>query len=55
LSANLRRRQDYLKLSAEERALLDAVGWKQKIAHVDSAIERNAEFLSKIIDDPLIF
>ncbi|KAG9101408.1 hypothetical protein FRC06_003049 [Ceratobasidium sp. 370] len=55
LSANMRRRQDYLKLSEADRALLDAVGWKQKMTHIDAAIERNAEFLLKIIDDPLIF
>ncbi|KAG8685435.1 hypothetical protein FRC09_014742, partial [Ceratobasidium sp. 395] len=55
LSANMRRRQDYLKLPEADRALLDAVGWKQKLVHIDAAIERNAEFLLKIIDDPLIF
>ncbi|CEL53274.1 UPF0586 protein [Rhizoctonia solani AG-1 IB] len=55
LSANQRRRQDYLKLPESERALLDSVGWKQKVAHIDAAIERNAEFLLKIIDDPMIF
>ncbi|CAE7157914.1 unnamed protein product [Rhizoctonia solani] len=48
-------RQDYLKLSEDERALLDSIGWKQKVVHVDAAIERNAEFLLKIIDDPMIF
>ncbi|KAB5592962.1 hypothetical protein CTheo_3597 [Ceratobasidium theobromae] len=55
LSANQRRRQDYLKLPESERELLDLVGWKQKITHIDAAIERNAEFLLKIIDDPIIF
>ncbi|KAG9078225.1 hypothetical protein FS749_009802, partial [Ceratobasidium sp. UAMH 11750] len=55
LSANMRRRQDYLKLPEADRVLLDAVGWKQKMVHIDAAIERNAEFLLKIIDDPLIF
>ncbi|QRV84994.1 hypothetical protein RhiJN_13010 [Ceratobasidium sp. AG-Ba] len=55
LSANMRRRHDYLKLPEDDRALLDAVGWKQKVVHIDAAIERNAEFLLKIIDDPLIF
>ncbi|KAJ1301282.1 hypothetical protein OPQ81_003687 [Rhizoctonia solani] len=55
LSANQRRRQDYLKLPETERTLLDSVGWKQKVAHIDAAIERNAEFLLKIINDPMIF
>ncbi|CAE6418216.1 unnamed protein product [Rhizoctonia solani] len=55
LSANQRRRQDYLKLPESERVLLDSVGWKQKVSHIDAAIERNAEFLLKIIDDPMIF
>ncbi|KEP53569.1 MFS general substrate transporter [Rhizoctonia solani 123E] len=55
LSANQRRRQDYLKLPEAERALLDSIGWKQKVAHIDAAIERNAEFLLNIIDDPMIF
>ncbi|KAG6331016.1 hypothetical protein ID866_8071 [Astraeus odoratus] len=55
LSANNRRRKDLHRLPIADRALLDGLGYKQKLQEVDRAILANAEFLHKIVANPEIF
>lgn len=55
LTANNRRRKDFFTLPRADRELLEGLGYKEKLAEVDKAILANAEFLSKIVDNPAIF
>ncbi|GJJ14703.1 hypothetical protein Clacol_008970 [Clathrus columnatus] len=55
ISANNRRRKDFLRLSLEDQELLESVGWKKKLDQVDAAIQTNARFLRNIVTDPEIF
>jgi len=49
LSANQRRRKDFHGLPIDHQRLLSDLGWKEKLSHVDSAIERNADFLEGLV------
>lgn len=55
MTANNRRRKDLFTLSRPDQELLESLGYKEKLAAVDQAIMANAEFLSKIVDNPAIF
>ncbi|THH28862.1 hypothetical protein EUX98_g5320 [Antrodiella citrinella] len=55
LSANNRRRKDLFTLPSADRELLEGMGYKEKLVEVDKAIMANAQFLSKIVDNPAIF
>lgn len=55
LSANNRRRRDVYSLSREDQDVLDSLGYKKKLDEVDKAILVNADFLSKIVQNPEIF
>ncbi|TFY80859.1 hypothetical protein EWM64_g3160 [Hericium alpestre] len=55
LTSNNRRRKDFFTLPLEDQALLDSLGYKQKLAQVDEAILANAEFLNQIASNPEIF
>lgn len=55
ISANVRRRKDFLRLPSEDQNLLEKVGWKKKLDDVDAAIQANARFLQHIIMHPEIF
>ncbi|KIJ43871.1 hypothetical protein M422DRAFT_208528, partial [Sphaerobolus stellatus SS14] len=55
ISANVRRRKDFLRLPEEDRKLLEEIGWKHKLDAVDKAIQANSAFLHKVVADPSIF
>ncbi|KAF9237126.1 N2227-domain-containing protein [Melanogaster broomeanus] len=55
LAANNRRRKDLYTLPQADKALLDTLGYKQKLQEVDTAILTNADFLNKIVANPEIF
>ncbi|KAH9955366.1 N2227-domain-containing protein [Russula dissimulans] len=55
LAANNRRRKDIFTLSREDQALIEQLGYKQKLAEVDDAILANAAFLNRIVANPEIF
>ncbi|KAF6745474.1 N2227-domain-containing protein [Ephemerocybe angulata] len=55
LSANNRRRRDIYSLPLEDQDLLDSLGYKKKLDDADKAILANADFLSKIVENPEIF
>ncbi|KAF8513215.1 N2227-domain-containing protein [Gautieria morchelliformis] len=55
ISANVRRRKDFLRLPVEDQTLLDEIGWKSKLDDIDTAIQANARFLRKIVMNPEIF
>ena len=55
LAANNRRRKDIFTLSREDQALIEQLGYKQKLAEVDDAILANAAFLNQIVANPEIF
>lgn len=55
ISANVRRRKDFLSLPVEDQKLLGEIGWKRKLDAVDTAIQANARFLRKIVMNPGIF
>ncbi|KAH9947863.1 N2227-domain-containing protein [Amylocystis lapponica] len=55
LSANNRRRKDFYTLSRPDRELLEELGYKTKLADVDTAILANASFLRQIVANPEIF
>ncbi|KZV71234.1 N2227-domain-containing protein [Peniophora sp. CONT] len=55
LSANNRRRKDLYTLPRSDQELLGSLGYKEKLAEVDSAIQMNAEFLHEIAKDPGLF
>ncbi|KAG5651466.1 hypothetical protein H0H81_008551 [Sphagnurus paluster] len=48
-------RKDIYRLPAADQAILDKLGYKQKLDDVDTAIRANAEFLSQIVANPEIF
>ncbi|OBZ76846.1 hypothetical protein A0H81_03380 [Grifola frondosa] len=55
LNANNRRRKDFHTLPLADRALLEGLGYKDKLAAADRAIVANAQFLDQIIANPEIF
>jgi carnosine N-methyltransferase len=55
LSANNRRRKDIFALPLEDQAVIDQLGYKQKLVEVDDAILANAAFLNQIVANPEIF
>ncbi|KAL0564051.1 hypothetical protein V5O48_018006 [Marasmius crinis-equi] len=55
LAANNRRRKDIYTLPKADQDLLGTLGYKEKLDAVDRAILVNAEFLSRIVEDPEIF
>ena len=55
LAANNRRRKDLYTLPRGDEELLATLGYKEKLAEVDSAIQMNAEFLQDIAKDPGMF
>ncbi|KAI0049625.1 N2227-domain-containing protein [Auriscalpium vulgare] len=55
LAGNHRRRQDLFTLPLEDRALLDQLGYKQKLFDADQAILANADFLNQIVANQDIF
>jgi carnosine N-methyltransferase len=42
-------------LPREDQALIEQLGYKQKLAEVDDAILANAAFLNQIVANPAIF
>ena len=55
MTANNRRRKDLYTLPHADKALLDAIGYRQKLQAIDAAILANADFLHKIVANPEIF
>jgi carnosine N-methyltransferase len=55
LAANNRRRKDLYTLPRADQEILENLGYKQKLADVDVAIQANAHFLGQIIENPEIF
>ncbi|KAI0062566.1 N2227-domain-containing protein [Artomyces pyxidatus] len=55
LAGNNRRRKDLFALSRQDQALLEGLGYKEKLASVDDAILVNASFLAQIVANPEIF
>jgi carnosine N-methyltransferase len=55
LAANNRRRKDLYTLPRGDQEILENLGYKQKLADVDIAIQANADFLNQIIENPEIF
>lgn len=55
LSANNRRRKDLFTLSPADQAVLESIGWKEKLVDIDKAILANARFLSGMVSNPEIF
>ncbi|KAF8497391.1 hypothetical protein F5888DRAFT_1588475, partial [Russula emetica] len=55
LARNNRRRKDIFTLPREDQALIEQLGYKQKLAEVDDAILANAAFLNQIVANPAIF
>ncbi|KAJ7763152.1 N2227-domain-containing protein [Mycena maculata] len=55
LSANNRRRKDFYTLPKPDQELLAALGYKEKLDQVDTAIVANADFLSEVVANPEIF
>ncbi|KAG5715674.1 UPF0586 like protein [Termitomyces sp. T112] len=55
LAANNRPRKDVYCLPSEDQQVLEVIGYKKKLDHVDDAIQANAEFLALIVANPEIF
>lgn len=55
ISANLRRRKDFLRIPVQDQKFLEEIGWKNKLDEIDAAIQANSKFLKKIIMNPEIF
>jgi hypothetical protein len=55
LAINNRRRKDLYALPLADQELLGQLGYKQKLAEVDAAIQANAEFIQQIVANPEIF
>ncbi|KAG8986261.1 hypothetical protein FRB93_005355 [Tulasnella sp. JGI-2019a] len=55
LSANNRRRKDFLKLPISNQKLLEDLGWRSRLNEVDYKIAENAQFLNMVVDHPDIF
>ncbi|KAJ7783980.1 N2227-domain-containing protein [Mycena maculata] len=55
LSVNNRRRKDFYTLPKPYQELLAALGYKEKLDQVDTAIVANADFLSEVVANPETF
>ncbi|KAG8991336.1 hypothetical protein FRB90_001390 [Tulasnella sp. 427] len=55
LSANNRRRKDFLRVPRKNQELLEQVGWKKRLEEVDEKIAANQAFLNLLVDHPDIF